>query len=154
MPKKTLVLFGTRHYRENDIPPEIRNALALIIDQYEPQIVLEEWSESEKRESGASAVCRDKNARWESIGTPASEEFETYNSTSALDFPSAADVFPYGPIINQERREKVMCENIARSMSSYQVGVVVVGLAHLHSMFVKLSNGFEMEGYSYRPEFF
>ncbi len=66
--KKRVVLFGTRHYTASNIPAEIRNSLAVIIDEFRPDIALEEWSVVQVETSGAAVLCASKNVSWESIG--------------------------------------------------------------------------------------
>lgn len=150
--KKKLTLFGTRHYAATEVPIEIQNALVAIIEKRRPQVVLEEWSEAQKRESAAANLCNAIGLLWKSIGTPATEEFRTYGPSDALDFPSAANIQQYGPILVQEKRERAMTENIVRSMASFDLAVLVIGLAHLHSMYSKLSNDFDVEGFAFGPE--
>jgi hypothetical protein len=151
---KKLILFGTRHHDEKNMPSQIRDALTVIIDKYTPQIVLEEWAES-RGNSGAAAVCKDKGGlMWKSIGTPNTPEFTSYGLTYALDFPSSANIQRYGPISVQENREKLMCENITAAMASIERALVVIGLAHLHSMLMKLSSEFNVEGFGFGLEFF
>lgn len=150
--KKKLTLFGTRHYIATEVPAESQNALEVIIDKRRPQIVLEEWSEAQKRESAAAHICKTKALFWKSIGTPPREEFRTYGLSDALDFPDSANIQRYGPILIQEKREKVMQENIVRSMASVDVALLVIGLAHLHSMYSKLSTDFDVEGFAFGPE--
>jgi len=149
---KKLVLFGTRHHDEKRMPAQIRDALSVIIDKCAPQIVLEEWAES-RGKSGAAAVCEKTGGLiWKSIGTPATQEFTTYDHTYALDFPSSANTQRYGPIPVQEKREKVMYENITAAMSSMESALVIMGLAHLHSMLVKLSKEFDVKGFAFGLE--
>jgi hypothetical protein len=150
--KPKLVLFGTRHYDERQFPLEIRAALELIIDTFSPKTVLEEWSGSRPFRSGVATLCQAKNVPWKSIGTPTTAEFETYNHTYALDFPPTANVARHGPIPIQERREDTMRQNIIREMSTFDVGVLVIGLAHLHSMSNKLSDDFDVEAFAYSLE--
>lgn len=44
----------------------------------------------------------------------------------------------YGPLDVQEKREQKMLQNIDEAMQDHRVGLFVVGLAHLHSMAMKL----------------
>lgn len=150
--KKKLTLFGTRHYATTEVPAEIRNALEAIIEESRPQIVLEEWSETQTHESVAANLCKTIGLPWKSIGTPPTDEFRTYGFSDALDFPSAANIHRYGPILIQEKRERAMIENIVRSMAPFDVAVLVIGLAHLHSMYSKLSNDFDVEAFAFGPE--
>ena len=151
---KTLILFGTRHY-DAKMPSEIKSVLRLIIEKFEPHVLLEEWSETQLNRSGAAAVGDEVGVPWESIGTPPLPEFETYGFTHSLDFPSGpAHIVRYGPVAVQENRELAMCTNISTAMLNREVAVVVIGLAHLHSLMVKLSGGFEVRGYAYQLELF
>lgn len=152
--RKKLTLFGTRHYAATEIPDEIQKVLEFIMDKRRPQVVLEEWSETQNRESAAARLCKTKGLLWESIGTPQHEEFETYGFAYALDFPNSANISRYGPILVQEKRERAMQEHIVRSMSSFDLALVVIGLAHLHSMYVKLSDDFDLEGFAFGRELF
>jgi hypothetical protein len=143
---KELILLGTRHYNENNMPGQNRAAMTFIIDDCSPQIVLEEWSEAQKITSGIAAVCNGKGVIWKSIGTPDTQEFTTYHGIY-LDFPSSANIPQYGPIGTQEKREQAMCQIVAAAMLSVDLALVVIGLAHLHSMFLKLSGQFDVKGY-------
>jgi hypothetical protein len=154
MSKKHIVLFGTGHWKNVDIPPDIRGSLVVLIDKFCPDVALEEWSITQDVGSGASLVCASKNIPWENIGTPPVEKFCTYGHDAAADFPGPANVIRYGPLAAQEMREEFMCENIRTAMGSHQSGLVVVGVAHLHSMLMKLSKHFNVEGYAYRLESF
>jgi hypothetical protein len=60
MNTKQLVIFGTRHYTEKRIPPEIRVAMDLIVDNISPTIGLEEWSINQVERSGFDVVCEAK----------------------------------------------------------------------------------------------
>jgi hypothetical protein len=56
----------------------------------------------------------------------------------------------YGPFENQDAREERMVQNVRAEMESYESGILVLGLAHMHSVFEKLqSSGFKVYGYSY-----
>ena len=44
----------------------------------------------------------------------------------------------YGPLSSQENREHKMLKNIEDAMRNHRVGLFIVGLAHLHSMSMKL----------------
>ena len=149
---KLLILFGTRHYSEKKIPAETKCVLQEIIAKFKPQAVLEEWSITQLEPSGASIVAQEANLPWKNIGTGPLPEFETYGVTHALDFPSSANLPLYGPVEVQEKREVAMCSNITVAMEEYQTAVVVIGLAHLHSMMFKLMGKFKLKGYAYQLE--
>jgi hypothetical protein len=152
---KQLVLFGTRHYNALEMPPEIKSALQLVIRKHSPQVLLEEWSETRLDESGAAAVGKLMGVPWKSIGTPPLPEFETYGFSQSLDFPIGQGVVVrYGPVTVQEKRELAMCKNISTAMLDSDIAVVVIGLAHLHSLMVKLSSEFEVKAFAYKLELF
>ena len=137
MVKKKVTLFGTTHCDVTNAPEGLQDAYAFILNEIEPQVVLEEWSTVQKHRSAAAAAADNKNIPWESIGP-----------SDALGFPSASGLLQYGPIANQESREVAMCESIQRAMETRETALLVIGLAHLHSMFVKLSPEFDVKGYA------
>lgn len=55
----------------------------------------------------------------------------------------------HGPLGVQERREKAMCENLRAAMTSQSAPILVLGIAHLHSMMSKLSEEFDVAGYGH-----
>ena len=56
----------------------------------------------------------------------------------------------YGPLDVHELRERYMVDRIKESMESFNVGLFIVGLAHLHSTLCKLTvAGFDARGYSW-----
>ena len=150
---KKLILFGTRHYDATNLPESIRNTLNVIITEFTPEVVLEEWSVV-RSQSGASAVAQGRDVSWKSIGTPPTPELESYGNDEALDHPMSANIQRYGPLNSQEKREKLLSKNIVNAMSAYETGVVVIGLAHLHSMMMRLSSNFDVDGYGFGLELF
>lgn len=146
--KKKVTLFATAHYDVTNAPADLREAYAFMLNEIEPQIVLEEWSTVRQHRSAAAAAADDKGIPWESVGTPAEERFWTYGPTNALGFPIASGLLRYGPIANQELREVAMCDSIQHAIKTRETALLVVGLAHLHSMFLKLSVEFEVEAYA------
>ena len=154
MSRKQLVLFGTRHWPISGIPNEIQSSLRVLISKFQPDVALEEWSTVQGQRSGLAAVCDSLKVPWENIGTPPDPKFKTYDHTAAADFPATINVVQYGPLGTQEQREEAMRESIVRAMSSRSVALVLVGVAHLHSMMLKLSSDFLVSGYAYRLEVF
>jgi len=152
MNTKQLAIFGTRHYTEKLIPPEIRVAMELIVDKSSATIGLEEWSIEQMERSGFEVVCESKNILWASIGTPPTEDLATYNYTYALDFPMGANIQQHGPFEVQEKREHLMCANIVAAMLRHESAALVIGIAHLQSMCVKLKNDFQIRAYAFGPE--
>ena len=58
-------------------------------------------------------------------------------------------MYQYGPFQSQEAREIRMTGNIASSMEEFEIGLLVCGLAHLHSMCGKLqASEFEVIAYT------
>lgn len=149
---KKLAIFGTRHYTEKRLPNEIREAMELIVDKHSPTIGLEEWSVNQVEPSGFMTVCHTKGIPWASVGTPPTQDLATYPHTSALDFPTGANIQRYGPFEVQEKREQLICTNIIAAMSSHDSAVLVFGIAHLHSMCVKLRGDFDIRAWAFGPE--
>ena len=150
---KTVVFFGTKHYLADKAPSGIQEALVFVIEKVKPDVVLEEWSTTQMG-SLADAVAKSRKIPWVNIGTPAAPEFETCHFSSSLDFPTGVQFRQYGSIEVQEKREAVMCKNLRNAMMSYKTALGVIGLAHLHSMMVKLENDFTVKGYSFADDFF
>jgi hypothetical protein len=153
MTQKSLVLFGTRHWKKDDIPEENRAAINFILQAVSPAVVLEEWRINSKIQSAAQVACQTPpfSIPWLSVGTPGTAEFLTHDFTDALDWPDRTDIHRYGPIDIQERREQAMRQNVIREMSVYDSALVLVGEAHLHSMFTKLSREFNVRAYGFYP---
>jgi len=121
------------------------------------QIVMEEWHEN-LGETVAREFATRSGLRWASVGTPDEEQFRTYrgpicfpghNGTLQSD-GDAPEMYEYGPFENQEARERRMTENVQTEMENYEGGLLVVGLAHTHSLFGKLqSAGFSVAAFSW-----
>jgi hypothetical protein len=121
------------------------------------QIVMGEWhenlGETVVREFAAKSGLHRAN-----IGTPYEEQFRTFrgpicfpghNGTLQSD-EDASETHEYGPFENQDAREKQMVQNVRTEMTNYESGILVLGLAHMHSVFEKLqSSGFQVYGFSY-----
>jgi hypothetical protein len=61
---------------------------------------------------------------------------------------AAPSLSEYGPLDKQENRENLMAQNVQQAMTHHDVGIFVVGVAHLHSMSMKLiSAGFNVSVY-------
>jgi hypothetical protein len=149
---KRLAIFGTRHYTEKRLPSDIRAAMEMVVEEHSPTIGLEEWSTNQIESSGFKVLCDAKSILWASIGTPPTDDLGTYSYTQALDFPSGANIQRYGPFEVQEKREHLMCANIIGAMSSHDSAVLVLGVAHLHSMCMKLKGDFEIRAWAFGPE--
>lgn len=148
--KKRLVIFGTRHWQDHEVPDDISQILRFIIESVRPEVGLEEWCPQELNRTSAFKVQCDSvspQLDWKNIGTPNTVEFR--NDGDLLG--NHAYINGYGPLDVQERRESAMCYNIHTVMSAYESGLLVVGEAHIHSMSVKLSLEFDVEPYGYFP---
>ena len=147
--RERLIILGTRHY--TTLPPYIEDALKLAVDEYSPDVIMEEWSETQTQTSGANLFADGKSILWESIGTPDAPESKTCKCDEALDFfvRGTCKVRQHGPLDAQERRERAMCENIRTLMAARATAVLVLGIAHLHSMMSKLSEDFDVAGYAH-----
>ena len=152
--KKRIAVFGTRHYTASKLPSDIRATMELIVEKHSPTIGLEEWSINQVESSGFKTVCDARHLLWTSIGTPPTDDLATYTYTSALDFPAGANIQRYGPFEIQEEREHLMCASIIGAMSSHDSAVLVLGLAHLHSMCMKLKGDFDIRSWGFGPEVF
>lgn len=128
--------------------------MELILISHRPKIGLEEWSTTRQDRSGFKSVCDTKGVPWADIGTPATEEYTTHDVTLALDFPGSANIRQHGPFDIQESREELMRSNVISAMSAHDSGVLVVGVAHLHSMSMKLKNDFDLTAWAFAVECF
>jgi hypothetical protein len=155
---KTIILFGTKHYRAVGAPLGIREIIEYLINEADSdvdcEVILEEWSDTAPQ-SLANAVANDRGLPWENIGTPDLPEFKTYPPDPALGVPyGTANIRRHGPIDVQEKREAAMCENIRVAMSACETALIVIGMAHLQSMCVRLAGVFNVQAYGFTGDFF
>jgi hypothetical protein len=163
---KNIVMLATIHECQmitNDAASELRKCLDYLRSRFkgeksvEVQIVMEEWHEN-LGETVVKDFATKSGLRWANIGTPAEVQFRTYRGP--ICFPghngtlqsggNAPEMCEYGPFENQDAREKRMVQNVRAEMQNYESGMLVLGLAHMHSIFEKLqSSGFKVYGYSY-----
>ncbi len=155
--RKTIVLFGTEHgcQRNGDqLNAQLSERILCLVDQLAATVLMEEWSES-----GAASFASTLGMPYFNVGTGPDTQFKTYptdvrypgyvNGTldSSDEFPSMAE---YGPLENQENRENRMIENSCEAMKEHDVGLLLIGLAHLHSMSRKcLKEGFNVFAFSW-----
>lgn len=125
---------------------ELDTRLDYLRSKFETQIVMEEWAEKHGQSVAAKFAARTGLA-WANIGTPNEKRFQTY--TGPINFPGhdgphanwdAPRMDEYGPFENQEAREDRMVANARAEMEKYQAGLLIVGVAHTHSMFGKLQS--------------
>ena len=158
---KRIVIFATFHevqmngHARNE---ELAARFSYLIRKFEAKIVLEEWSEN-RPASFARTFAESQGVVWKNVGTPTTEDFKTYtiplvhhpghDGTLPPD-ENAPSMSEYGPFERQENRERRMAQNVQTEMLSCEAGLFVVGLAHLHSMGMKLrAAGFDVVGYSW-----
>ena len=158
--RKRVVLLGTIHEYQiagRPLNSELCSRIQFLISQFAATTVLEEWTEN------GSLSCIDLNLKdkfkYANVGTSSEGEFSTYvchpvNHPAHDGILGVCDEAPsmseYGPLDHQENREIRMLQNIDRAMGNHHVGLFVVGLAHLHSMSMKLKAAkFNVNAYSW-----
>jgi hypothetical protein len=135
----------------------LETRLEYLRSNFSVQTVMEEWSEKQG-ESRAKTFATNLGLHWANVGTPDEAPFKTYvglihhpghNGTLEYD-ANAPSLDEYGPFESQEARENSMVKKVQIEMQNYQNGLLIVGVAHLHSLFAKLrASGFRVTGYSW-----
>jgi hypothetical protein len=163
---ENVVMLSTTHHRQmsaNDASSELGKCLDYLRLTFKEQkavdvqIVMEEWHEN-LGETVVKEFATKSGLQWANVGTPDEAQFRTY--TGPICFPGhngtlqpdedAPGMYEYGPFENQETREKRMVQNVGAEMENYKSRILVLGLAHMHSVFEKLqASGFKVYGYSY-----
>ena len=98
--------------------------------------------------------CGYGQAEMEKRRSPKEKRFETCAYGLNTDPPTYDHKKPmlqeYGPLDVHELRERYMVDRIKEYMEPFNVGLFIVGLAHLHSTLSKLKTAsFEVRGYSW-----
>jgi len=135
---------------------EFEKRLLYLKEKFDAKLVMEEWSEK-KKSSFPAALASKADISWLNIGTPIEEQFRTF-SYSPVCHPAHDGTLPpdfdapmlleYGPFEKQENREVQMLQNIEAAMANVDCGILILGVAHLHSMFTKLKDAtFEVVAY-------
>jgi hypothetical protein len=154
---KQVVALGTYHEAQqlgHYMNHRFGRALKMIIERYGVQTILEEWWPS-PQPSFASTLAT-PSFKWLNIGTPQEPRFET--TVECLNYHSPSDptkpvLREYAPLTAQELREHYMAQKIQSAMQPFEAGLLIIGLAHLHSMLVRLRTaGFAVRGYSWMEE--
>ena len=145
---RRVVLLGVAHglqdagHGQNE---EFKERLSFLAGGYSATVLLEEWT----HDRPASYASRFAEGRMEyrDVGTSGQPEHTTFVN-APITFPGhdgtlgpcpdAPPLMEYGPLDVQEKREQKMLQNIDEAMQDHRVGLFVVGLAHLHSMAMKL----------------
>jgi hypothetical protein len=145
---RRIVLLGITHalqdagHFQNE---EFQRRLSFLVESYGATTILEEWA-YDRPASFASAFAKDRMA-YRDVGTSPEPQFKTFVNAPIIypghdgtlgPCPAAPPMMEYGPLNSQEHREQRMLENIEDAMQNHRVGIFILGLAHLHSMSVKL----------------
>jgi hypothetical protein len=154
-PSKVVVALATYHeFQRNNhrLNARYRAAIELVLNECGADVILEEWWY--RPEPSFASTLQTPTLKWENVGTPDEPEFVT--SVACLNYdpssydPSKPSLREYGPLRAQELREAYMVDRISQCMRSHKVGLFIVGLAHLHSMLVKLRSAeFDVRGFSW-----
>jgi hypothetical protein len=154
---KQVIALGTYHEAQqlgHYMNHRFGQALKTIIEKYGVRTILEEWWPS-PQPSFASTLATPA-FEWVNIGTPEEPQSETtiecLNCHPPSD-PTKPILREYGPLAAQELREDHMVQKIRSAMQPFEAGLLIIGLAQLHSMLIRLSRaGFAVRGYSWMEE--
>jgi predicted MPP superfamily phosphohydrolase len=157
MAPKQIIALATHHHvqlKGHALNDRFGQVISLIRENYRVAIILEEWMPD--HQSFASTLDTEQ-LKWKNVGTPNEERFETYayglNTNPPTHDPKKPMLQEYGPLDVHELRECYMVDRIKESMKMFNVGLFIVGLAHLHSMLSKLKTaGFDVKGYSWMEQ--
>jgi hypothetical protein len=157
---KSLVMLAIVHSCQepgNTQASDFEERLDYLRSKFDAQVILEEWADAEQ--SVTALWAKKLGLRWANIGTPDEARFQTFSGPinfrwhkGTLQPPDvhAPAIYEYGPFENQEAREKCIVKNIQAAMESHEAGLLVVGLAHTHSLFGKLqSAGLKVTAYTW-----
>jgi hypothetical protein len=142
---KNILMIGTVHeFQEDDQRnswrSEFREMLSSVVANYRIEIILEEWSAKRGKAIGETLATED--LKWHSVATPSdAPEYSTY--APRINFepdPSRPGYLslPQYPFEIQEKREQFMVERTMEYISTYERGLLIVGMNHLHSLTAKL----------------
>lgn len=141
---KRLVLIGTAHEFQRDSVAnpwreEFAEMLRNLIEIYSTQIILEEWGTS--RGTSVGKRFESNTLEWRSIQPPQAHVFSTEaprigpSPGPEVPFHLSLTQYPFEP---HESREIYMASGITHAMEAYSQAVVILGIAHIHSMMGKL----------------
>jgi hypothetical protein len=157
---KRVVVFGTVHQFQSDghfLNDAFGRRLSYLIEHLSATLIMEEWSEKCPT-SFAKKYAAKRQIAYRNVGTSSEkEEFQTF-VFAQINHPGHDGILPtdeegpplveYGPLDKQENRERKMIQNIQSEMESQDIGLFIVGLAHLHSVSAKLkAAGFDVAAF-------
>lgn len=152
MPDKHLVMIGTAHEfqgvneSKNPWKKEFKEMLLSVIETYQQEIILEEWSDNGGISVGQS--LEKGELKWCKINPPPTPEYCTeaarIGRRPGPDVPFYLSLRQY-PFEAHERRESYMVKSIIEAMETRSKGLIIVGMNHIHSLMGKLrAAGFEV----------
>lgn len=157
---KRVVVLGTIHEYQlagRPLNSQLCARIQFLIDRFAATTILEEWTDNESQ-SCVPVNFKDR-LEYANVGTSSDGGFRTYichpvnhpAHDGILGFcDDAPSMSEYGPLDNQENREIRMLHIIERQMAKHHVGLLIVGLAHLHSLSMKLKTAkFNVSAYSW-----
>ena len=159
---KKLIVFATAHnpqMKGDKQNGEIAARLSFLVKEFNVTVIMEEWT-YDGSESFPNEFARSSGIAYFNVGTGPEDHFKTFNGP--INYPghdgtlgprfSAPSMYEYGPLTNQENREKRMGLNIEEAMRAYETGIFIVGTGHVHSMSSKLLiAGFDVTAFSWLP---
>jgi hypothetical protein len=145
-----IVLMGTTHeVQENDYQGthEFKKVLVYLCRKFPVRVIMEEWTER-KGDTVGKRLASEQNLEWVNVGTPSTRELKTFDPWFDPSEDPPMLINRYGPADIQTRREGLMLDAMQAAMRNRETGMMIVGMAHLHSMAEKLVRlGFEIEGF-------
>jgi hypothetical protein len=158
---KRVIMLGTVHELQKDghfLNFKLKEILSYLIDKFGVGVLMEEWTTTQPP-SFASTFAQTRGIPWQNVGTEMRKPYLTY-ACPPLNHPghdgtldpdtSAPSISEYGPLEAQEARELQITLNAKRELETSDSGLLLMGLAHLHSMALKLrSEGFDVIAYSW-----
>jgi hypothetical protein len=116
--------------------------------KYDIQIILEEWSDTAGDAIGHTLET--EQLYWRDVGTPDKPEYKSFvgfiNNNYDPEQPKYTYFREYAFEIH-EKREQFMLGKIMEYMTDRERGLLILGMAHIHSMMDKLRKaGFKVSG--------
>lgn len=149
-------MLGTTHQiqeRDYENTEKFKRVVAYLCIHFGVQIVIEEAT-STKSDTVGRRFATERNIDWLSVVTASIADLKT--AARLIDIWQGSMIFirRYGPIDVQTRRECLMLEEIKIAMKGKEIGLLILGWAHLHSMSERLAqSGFEVEAFYWtKPE--
>lgn len=157
---KRVVVFGTAHHLQDKghhLNSELECRLSFLIGRFAVTMLMEEWAAD--RPPSLASVFANGCIAYKDICTPSAGKFRTF-CNAPINYPGhdgtlgpcedAPPFSEYGPLDKQENREQWMVQKVKDEMKDHRVGLFIIGLAHLHSISMKLQElNFSVSAYSW-----